>query len=441
MFVQQWTVLAVSWLFVGVASAHTGMSPNGPDGPSESGAARASGTLSSFSWVDYDGDGLLDAWALSATGAPRLLRNSADGTFEDRSASSGLSAFAGAGAHQLAWGDFDADGRLDLFLVAYEGESQLLRQNEAGVFEEITEAAGVARDVGALHAHWLDYDQDGRLDLHLVGAFDEQLYHGVGNGSFERLELGVSSQAAGGDWPSLEDALRGRGFHLSSTPGPPDVTATRLGGNVARAGIPVCPLQLQDSLDSQTCIGASETPVLGELFPLSTELFVSTAGDVGMGTLSPAENLHVVGRIRTDQGLVFPDLSIQTTATLGFFLALLVIGYLLAINTFEALVVLVSLSGSGALQLAPSVINVCFPSKRLLTRVGVLAGIGVGLACLFWTLVVDPHPLGIHGAVWSLALNWIVAFVVSRFTKPPSAETVWRIHGEMERFVYGDRGS
>ena len=122
-------------------------------------------------------------------------------------------------------------------------------------------------------------------------------------------------------------------------------------------------------------------------------------------------------------------------------LALLVIGYVLAINTFEALVVLVSLSGSGALQLAPSVVNVCFPSKHLLTRVGVLAGLGTGLACLFWTLVIQPQPFGVHGAVWSLALNWMVATAVSRFTKPPSAETVWRIRGEMERFVYGTRRS
>ncbi|HXV64940.1 MAG TPA: sodium:solute symporter family protein [Vicinamibacteria bacterium] len=119
-----------------------------------------------------------------------------------------------------------------------------------------------------------------------------------------------------------------------------------------------------------------------------------------------------------------------------FVLALLVVGYLLAVHTFELLVVLVSISGSGALQLAPAVCNVCFPTRRMLTRAGVLAGIAAGLTVLFSTLVVWPNPLGTHGSVWGLGANLAVAWAVSRITRRPSAETVWRIHGEMERFVY-----
>ena len=62
---------------------------------------------------------------------------------------------------------------------------------------------------------------------------------------------------------------------------------------------------------------------------------------------------------------------------------LLGIGYLLSVNTFQFLVVLVSFSGSGALQLMPAVLGVCFPSKRLTTKAGVLAGIGAGLITLY----------------------------------------------------------
>ena len=75
-----------------------------------------------------------------------------------------------------------------------------------------------------------------------------------------------------------------------------------------------------------------------------------------------------------------------------------------------------------------------------MTRAGVLAGIGVGLTTLYVTLAIVPHPLGLHGGVWSLIANYIVAIAVSRFSAPPRAETVRRIHGEIERFVYGEPG-
>ena len=117
--------------------------------------------------------------------------------------------------------------------------------------------------------------------------------------------------------------------------------------------------------------------------------------------------------------------------------ALLAIGYFLSVRTFDLLVVLVTLSGAGALQLMPAIVGVCFPSRRLLTRSGVLAGIGTGLATLYVTLVISPHPLGLHGGVWSLLANALVTVVVSRFTAPPAAATVRRIHGELERFIYG----
>jgi SSS family solute:Na+ symporter len=116
---------------------------------------------------------------------------------------------------------------------------------------------------------------------------------------------------------------------------------------------------------------------------------------------------------------------------------LLVVGFFLSVRTFEFLVVLVALSGAGALQLMPSILGVCFPARRLLTRSGILAGIGTGLIALYLTLIVSPHPLGLHGGIWSVLANGLVALIVSGFTRPPSPATVRRIHGELERFVYG----
>jgi SSS family solute:Na+ symporter len=121
-----------------------------------------------------------------------------------------------------------------------------------------------------------------------------------------------------------------------------------------------------------------------------------------------------------------------------FVVGLLVVGYLLSVNSFAFLVQLVTLSGAGALQLMPALLGVLFPSRRPLTRTGVLAGMAAGLCALYITLIVTPHPLGMHGGIWGLLANAVTTIVVSRFTKPPTPATVDRIHGELETFVYGN---
>jgi len=121
----------------------------------------------------------------------------------------------------------------------------------------------------------------------------------------------------------------------------------------------------------------------------------------------------------------------------GIVVALLVVGYFLSVRTFDFLVVLVTLSGSGALQLGPAIVGVCFPGPRTLTRSGVLTGLVGGLVVLYLTLVVIPHPLGMHGGLWALLVNTALAVGVSMVTAPPSEETRARIHGEVEREVYG----
>ncbi len=118
-------------------------------------------------------------------------------------------------------------------------------------------------------------------------------------------------------------------------------------------------------------------------------------------------------------------------------LALLVVGYFLSVRTFGFLVVLVTLSGSGALQLMPAVIGVCFPSRRCFTRAGILAGLAASMITLYVTLMVVAHPLGMHGGIWALLVNFVVALGVSAVSEPPTDATRERIHGTVERAVYG----
>jgi Na+/proline symporter len=142
------------------------------------------------------------------------------------------------------------------------------------------------------------------------------------------------------------------------------------------------------------------------------------------------------------QRFVAPDRSQAHYVGVGRMIvgALLIVGYALSVRSYDFLVVLVTLSGSGALQLIPAIVGVCFPGRRTLTGAGVMAGIAAGLATLYVTLVLVPHPMGMHGAIWSLLVNAVVAFHVSAVSKRPSPETVERIHGEVERFVYGTEG-
>lgn len=122
-------------------------------------------------------------------------------------------------------------------------------------------------------------------------------------------------------------------------------------------------------------------------------------------------------------------------------LVLLAVGWFLSVSEVDFLVNLVTMAAVGALQLMPAVLGVCFPGRRPTTAAGAVAGIATGLVVLYLTRIEFVRPWGVHEAVWSLAANFAATWVVSRLTRPPSSETVERIHGEVERFVYGDRRS
>lgn len=116
---------------------------------------------------------------------------------------------------------------------------------------------------------------------------------------------------------------------------------------------------------------------------------------------------------------------------------LVIVGYILSVRTFSFLVTLVALSGSGALQLLPGILGVCYPVRKPFTKMGVLFGMFVGFCTLYWALVLSPNPFGIHAAIWSLGTNSLICIVVSRFTEPPARSTINRIHGTLEEYIYG----
>lgn len=128
-------------------------------------------------WADYDNDGQLDLFLgleghrKKATPHSQLFRNVGDGTFVDVSEAAGL-AVPGF-VKGASWGDVDGDGWLDLYVSRF-GQPNLLYRNLAGQrFEAVPEAGGAAEPDKSFACWFWDYDQDGDLDLAVVGyAFD-----------------------------------------------------------------------------------------------------------------------------------------------------------------------------------------------------------------------------------------------------------------------------
>jgi hypothetical protein len=119
--------------------------------------------------ADFNNDGWLDVYVTNSFGPNALYRSRGDGTFEDVGSTAGVADWQGHG-HGAAWGDYDNDGWLDLYVANY-GNSRLFRNNGNETFSDITQQAGVgdpAPDYRTTGAAWGDYDKDGYLDLLIV---------------------------------------------------------------------------------------------------------------------------------------------------------------------------------------------------------------------------------------------------------------------------------
>lgn len=154
-------------------------------------------------WGDYDNDGDLDLF-VSNNGNNFLYRNEGNGGFTK--ITSGSIATDGDAARGCAWADYDNDGWLDLYAANANPSkpSFLYRNNGNGTFTRITTGSPVT-DLGLSRGcSWADFDQDGYVDLFraFVDVQNEQLYRNNGNGTFTRLAgLAVDNvYSFTGDW-------------------------------------------------------------------------------------------------------------------------------------------------------------------------------------------------------------------------------------------------
>lgn len=162
-------------------------------------------------WIDYDGDGDLDLFSAQRSSRNRLFRND-DGRFTDVSAAARLDdARRTVGA---CWFDMDQDGDPDLFLANQEGDTDALYRNDGGRFTDVAPDVGLHQpgrsvDEGGVGCTVGDYDNDGRLDLFVATYGNTLLYRNLGGGKFEEVaaESGVQRRlhAVGASWGDADN--------------------------------------------------------------------------------------------------------------------------------------------------------------------------------------------------------------------------------------------
>ncbi len=173
---------------------------------------------SGVAFLDADGDGWLDIlfvnskdWtAKGRRSTARLYINNRKGGFTDATAGSGLDLnIYGLG---VTVGDYDNDGRDDVYITALEGD-RLFHNEGGGHFRDVTTASGIRNADFGTSAAWVDYDRDGKLDLFVANYVNwtqkgdlwcsldgstksyctpesykgrsSKLFHNLGNGKFE----------------------------------------------------------------------------------------------------------------------------------------------------------------------------------------------------------------------------------------------------------------
>ncbi len=175
---------------------------------------------STCDWADVDNDGDLDLYVGNETSpkieAPnQLFRNEGDGTFFDIAARAGVQNLGYTKG--IAFGDYDDDGNIDLYVSNLHEPNRLYRNAGNGRFVDVASKAGVTEPIESFGAWFLDYDNDGALDLfcaaYSTGIGDVAAYHlgverphkevmrlwrGDGKGGFTN-----AAPALGLDYPAL----------------------------------------------------------------------------------------------------------------------------------------------------------------------------------------------------------------------------------------------
>ncbi|HEY5534359.1 MAG TPA: FG-GAP-like repeat-containing protein [Ignavibacteria bacterium] len=154
--------------------------------------------------ADYDNDGYIDLFVTNYGENNFLYHNNGDGTFTK--ITTGAIVNDGGNSTGCAWGDYDNDGFVDLFVCNRNQPNFLYHNNGNGTFTKITTGTIVTNNSNSGGCAWCDYDNDGYLDLYVAnaGPAADFLYHNNGNGTFTQITndpiVNDVLHSSGGSW-------------------------------------------------------------------------------------------------------------------------------------------------------------------------------------------------------------------------------------------------
>ena len=165
------------------------------------------GNSTGVSWADYDNDGDPDIY-LAQSGGNAIFRNDgiSSGVHQFPFLQATLNVGNGSDGRGIPWGDYDNDGDLDLYL-ANSNAANLLYENPGNgtAFANVAGATFVADGSNTFGAEWVDYDNDGDLDLATSNwNSDNRLYENPGSAPFAFVDRA-------GEF-AIDDAQQGRGL-------------------------------------------------------------------------------------------------------------------------------------------------------------------------------------------------------------------------------------
>lgn len=161
------------------------------------------------------GDYLVQITNTAGSTDSRVVTLSVDPTFTK--IITGLMVTRAGSSRGAAWGDYDGDGFIDLYVSnsaadgATDGRDYLFHNNRNGMFTEVRAAAGIADPDDSQACTWIDYDNDGLPDLFVSAYFDNlnKLYHNRGNGTFSAVSGGPiplgGSNATAAAWADIDN--------------------------------------------------------------------------------------------------------------------------------------------------------------------------------------------------------------------------------------------
>jgi hypothetical protein len=226
-------------------------------------------------WGDYDADGVLDIFVSVYRLQPNCLwHNRGDGTFTEEAQAAGVQGVNEGGGqygHTIGsqWMDFDNDGDLDLFsanlahprFIDFSDKSMLLENSGPPdfLFTDVREGSGIIYQETHSEPAWGDYDNDGLVDLYLTDVYVGQLselYRQLPGGTFEDVTYPTGTTVDNGwgaAWADIDDD------------GDLDLVSRRLFRNDLPAGSHWLEVHLEGTTSNRAAIGARVDVVCGDL--------------------------------------------------------------------------------------------------------------------------------------------------------------------------------